>query len=495
MTTSTSTPAGLAVVAFTVLAAGALAFATAAQGPAVLLSLPGLAAAAALLTRPEIGLLLLSATIPVQAAVMIAEQVTAPKLVGILVAGAWLLRKLVRRESWAPILSDGATWLALIFLALAAASTLWGETGPGTSRQLTLLVQLIVLGVVVSDLGSSWTWLDRAVKLLVLGAFVAGVLIIAQFALSGVRRAGEGVTGGSVNSAARVMVTALPFAFYLVRASPGRGWRAFGSAFILVAVAAVVTTFSRTSFLLLPPVILFYYGQALRTRKRLGWLAVPIVAAVLAFPLLPRERVSSRIATIAPYLAATVGERESGEISSGRGYHLRIALAIFADHPVLGSGYGSYGQQFLAYQWDLPGARKVYLSQRSSHGSHAGLLAELGAAGALLWVGLFIALGRGLLRSWRRCPRAHGSVPAEILLALIVSMALQALYGFAADIHQNKLFWLLVGLCIAAKRLADRPRAAAPAAPPPDRDATRGRPRRLSPPPTFHPDHERMVAR
>lgn len=448
---------GPALAVITALATGAIAFAASDRSAVVFLLLPALAVVVALIARPDLGLLLLAATIPVQAAVMIADQVTAPKLIGLVVTGAWFLQKLLRRESWMPILANGTLWIGLILLALAAASLFWGDVTPKTQRQIILLAQLIVLCVLVSDLASSWTLIDRTVKLLVLGAFAAGVLIIAQFALGGVRRAGEGVTGGSVNSAARVMVIVLPFAFYLIRGAQRRGWRLLGTAFVFVATAAVVTTFSRTSFLFLPPVLGFYYFRTLKDRKRLPWLVVPIFAGLLALPFVPRERLAYRIATIAPYLSATVGQRESGEVSSGRGYHMRIALAIFADHPVLGSGYGSYGENFLEYQWNLPGAHKVYLSPRSSHGSHAGLLAELGAAGLLLWLGLFAAMARGLIRIWRGRLAAPYTNQGELVVAFAVVMTLNLAYGFAADLHQDKLFWLLVGLCIAVIRLAERP--------------------------------------
>ncbi len=135
---------------------------------------------------------------------------------------------------------------------------------------------------------------------------------------------------------------------------------------------------------------------------------------------------------------------------SARGYHLLVGLEIFADHPVLGVGYGNYGDYFLHdYQFEVEGMSKLWGSRRSPHSSNIGILADLGLVGLALW--LFL-LGVGLyavFRAWRTMRgRGYGSDGFFLVQAVAYPWYLPSL--------EQKLFWIVLSLTVVTHGLAMR---------------------------------------
>ena len=94
------------------------------------------------------------------------------------------------------------------------------------------------------------------------------------------------------------------------------------------------------------------------------------IVSIAVFRFVPVEKMIERAESIAPYVQQTLdGGRSQTSTVSERGYHIRVALAIFADHPIIGAGYGGYGPLFLRYQRDVPGSPLIYKSARSAHGT------------------------------------------------------------------------------------------------------------------------------
>jgi O-antigen ligase len=404
--------------------------------------------------RPDIGVLFIGATIPVEQAAMFEGNVTATRVIGVIVAAGWIANKILRRERLDRPFTRPLVILCLGFLAYSAVSTMWAPYYSGTVTRIATLAQLVVLAVIVADLGSRWQRLDRIAKSLLVGALLAAALILVQYASGGVRRAGENIAAGDMNSAARLLVMVMPIAFYLLMSQQRSVWRLIGVAYLGAATIAVVATFSRSSLVLLPLVLVAQYAIAMRHRVRLRWLAVPLIVLVFGIRFVPMDRIEERVATIAPYLGATLTGDPTGEVQSSRGYHLRIGLAIFRDHPILGAGYHSYGDHFLRYQFEVAGADRLYRSRRSSHGSHWGLLADLGLVGISLWIALLVVVPIALIRGYRRLSRESANTERLLVLAILVSVALNIPYGATAEIHKFKLFWFFIGMAIAASELS-----------------------------------------
>jgi O-antigen ligase len=440
------------VAGIAVLAAAGLLGLMAGGGTNLVLLLPVVAAGGlVLLIHPVVGVLLLAGTIPLEAALMI-EGASAPRLVGVAVFGAWGVQKLVRREPLSPLLQPGLAQIAALFLALACLSLLWAEFPQGVERRLFLLFQLILLSILILDLASSWERLAWIAKMLVVAATVAALLTLEQYYLGGARRAGAGIVGG-INRTAVTLVAILPFAFYLLRSSETRIWRFLGLAYIGMSGVAVAATLSRMNFLMYPTVVglhLFLMARSRPERARVLILGFVTAVVILAMPM---EVIRDRTATIAPYIAQTLDPDDSGEGQSGRGFHLRIGLEIFKDHPILGAGYQNYNPQFLTYQWELPGATRIWQSPRSPHSSHVGILANLGIVGFALWLALF-GLAFKYLWTAARMPAPHSSTQVLLSQSLAIAVGLQFAYGIYSEIHQGKIFWLIIGMTLAVWRLS-----------------------------------------
>ena len=438
-------------------AAGLVGALAVGNGFAVLMLPTVLVGAVILFARPVIGLFLVAATIPLEAALMVGGR-SVVALIGIAVFGVWAAQKLLRREPLIPLVSSGLIQLALLLFALGCMSILWAQSPAGVPWRAILLLQLILLSVLVLDLTSSWERAAWVAKALVLAGAVAALLTVEQYFVGGARRAGGDVTG-SLNRTASTMVTILPFAFFLWRSRESTFWRILGMSYVGMSAVAVSATLSRMNFLLFPMVVFFHLALMARTRGERG--RVLMLAAIAAFVVsfLPMEAVRQRADTILPFLASAAGveqvsEEEYRPTDTARTYFMRLGWEMFKDRPVLGSGFGSFQAQAHLYQWDVSRSPFEWLRPgRSPHSSHVAFLADVGLVGFLMWIGLLVV---GLRYGWRAWqggsdPRSH-----QVLLAQAVGVAvvLQLLYGFYSEVHQDKIVWLILGLAVAVHRLA-----------------------------------------
>jgi O-antigen ligase len=404
-----------------------------------------------LFARPSVGLFLFAAMIPVESALMIGGRSVAA-LVGMAVFGVWASRKLLRREPLLLILSSRLTQLSFFLFAYACLSLLWAYDTTGVQRQLVLLLQLILLSALVLDLASSWERVAWVARFLVLAGTVAALMTAEQYFFGDARRAGEGVTGG-INRTAVTLVTILPFAFYLWRSAQVMAWRLLGLTYIGLSAVAVMATFSRMNYLLLPIVVFANLVLMARVaRERVQVLALAAVG-VLALSWIPMDALQSRVETIVPYVSQTVASDDSFETYSARGYLMRIGLEMFKDRPLLGSGYDNYRAQTDIYQWRVSGSPYEYLPEgRSPHSSHMAMLVGLGVVGFLIWMSLFVLAGLWIWNAWRdeRDPASDRSL---LLQALGIAVGLQIIYGFYGLTHTDKLVWLVLGLAAAVRTL------------------------------------------
>ncbi|MGI9629087.1 MAG: O-antigen ligase family protein [Longimicrobiales bacterium] len=442
--------AGIVLLALASLGVGA---AVAYFGPVAILAAVGVFGAVLMVRRPLYGLVLLVATLPIENASMF-EGFTAARIIGIAVAAGWLVGKLLRNESFERVFSASITWLSGAFVLLVLASTTWAGDPTLVPRGVVLLTQLVVLGMIVLDVVDSWDEAHLLLRALIVGGLVgAGLTLYDSIQTGG--RAGEAVAG--INGTAEIMVTLMPFAFYLVASERSLFWRLLPVAFIGVGSGAVVGTMSRWSMMLLPAVILIMTIQVLRAGRGRGWLLLGFAALTIA--LFSQEdsfeRLERRIQSIMPYLSTTVQADAAGGLS-GRGYHLAVGVAMFRDYPILGVGYNNFGDRFLyEYQYRVPGGNNLWTSRRSPHSSHVGILAELGLVGALLWFGVLFS---ALLNAWRasrtwetRADRVRSTLIFGLLVSLLLQAGPYAMYG---PNQNTKLLWVLVGLSVAVWRLA-----------------------------------------
>ncbi len=409
-----------------------------------------------LVINPLLGLLAMAVVVSFEVAFMLGGA-TLTRLIGPPVAIAWLTHKLLAKEPFKAIVSERFVLASLLFFAFALASLMWAEYPVQVNAEFLRLGMLFALSVLVLDLLREWKHLNMLVRALIVGAIIAATIMVAQYFGTGIRRAGE-LIAGDPNAAAYVLVSLMPFAFYMVRAKRQGVWRFVGLAYLVLGVTAVATSLSRMAFLMIPLIVLAEYWELLRARAgRVFLLGASVIALILALRFMPIEAVQERVQTIGPYIESTLsGDDDPSSGVSGRGYHIRIALAIFQDYPLMGVGYRNYGDHFLRYQRLVPGAERVYRSTRSAHGSHYQVMAELGIFGLLIWTVLFVVSYKNLRLAYKRTSVDRRSAEFQLVRAISLVFLLQVLYGFYTNIHVEKIFWLLLGLTVAARVISGR---------------------------------------
>ncbi len=439
-----------------VLAAIGVAVAITAIGPTAAIAVPGVAAVIVFAAQPFVGLLAIVLPLAFEDALLLGGA-TLTRLLGLTLAVVWFLRKLIRRESWSRITRTGLLVVVLALVAWAMLSTVWSEYEIRAAAQFLRLGMLVAVCALVIDLVTTWNRVEWLSRVLVLGGVTgAGVTVTQYFAL-GVRRAGGAVAGG-VNATAAILLTILPFAFFLMRRDGKVVWRLVGLAYLALAILAVTVTFSRMAFLMLPLILLAELWHTVR-RGQLGlrWVLVAVAAIPVIVALAPLDEIVERVSTIGPYIDSTLegGGGELGGEASARGYHLKVALEVFRDHPIIGVGYRNFGYHFMDYyQHEISGKEKLYLSPRSAHSSYFAILADLGLVGIMLWMGVLITAYVNIRQAWRAVGTTTDSVASHAIQAVMFSFLLQIPYGFYAIVQNEKLFWILLGLSVVVGRLA-----------------------------------------
>jgi O-antigen ligase len=148
---------------------------------------------------------------------------------------------------------------------------------------------------------------------------------------------------------------------------------------------------------------------------------------------------------------------------TGRPSLWAAALRIFADHPVSGTGPGSFTRVYQAYQpslLELPLQSRPIGTLPHAHNIFLNALAELGVFGPLC---IALLLGSGLwiaYRVWREQPPSRPEAGLALgLLATIAAVCLQELTESGTIFRmgtQNVFFWVFLGLVVGLWR-ARRP--------------------------------------
>src|SRR5690606_28550781 len=161
--------------------------------------------------QPLLGIYTVTVTLPVEDLIPGIGGATGAKVLGILVFASWLSRKVIIRDSWRAILSTDFFFVSLVALFWVFASALWAKYRGTTFQGVFTQIQLFALSLLVIDLITSWNRFIWLGKFLVVGGLIAAVAAMDQYFLDGVKRAGDGITGG-INHTASTLVTIIPFA-------------------------------------------------------------------------------------------------------------------------------------------------------------------------------------------------------------------------------------------------------------------------------------------
>ncbi|MEA2626534.1 MAG: hypothetical protein QOD06_2579 [Candidatus Binatota bacterium] len=256
------------------------------------------------------------------------------------------------------------------------------------------------------------------------------------------------------NDIAFVVACTLPLSGMLFADGAGAGkWLA--GAIALLAAPTMVATQSRTGFVCLLVVGAVVVLRATRGRAMLR-IGVVVAALGIAIPFAPASY-WERIATLwgeAPR-HATRENYDAAGFEAARGRIWRNGLTILAEHPLLGVGAGV----FEVAEGRVHHGRGKWTT---AHNSFLQVAVELGLVGLALFVYLIYRAwrnARDFAREAVRMPALVGD--AWLGHALEISIYGYMLAGSALSQGYSYLLYWLLGMAVAARRLATESAAAA----------------------------------
>lgn len=401
----------------------------------VVLGLLGLTVLLVLVLRLDLAVLAYVAVEPVGNLLPSVAGVSAVRLVGAVLFGAWLVRLVLDSRPVAlrhpAVLAAGA--LLVTLLASTALSPNGSAGAEVAGRYLSYLAVLVVLLDSMVRRVDPWT----VVRVFVWSCTVAAVIGLAVFVRDGGRAVGP---QEDPNDLAFFLIAAVPFAIASARSS-ARHVLGYGAATALLLVGTAAT-FSR--------------GAALGL---LVAVAVGLVIGLLRFRHVVLASLAVVVGVVAVWAAVpTVVDRSLAEKQTvaqanveSRFASWYVAAEMTADHPVLGTGPGGYRTHF-----------SVYEARRTTDPSHLDVAhqmmldvsSELGLLGAAAFASM---LGAGVVAARRSAgPSADLRFLPRDSRRLLGAAALASLAAtLAAALFLSEQFYLPLWLLVAVAAAID----------------------------------------
>ncbi|MCM4078191.1 O-antigen ligase family protein [Paractinoplanes hotanensis] len=349
---------------------------------------------------------------------------------------AALLASFALEIRWAPRGRQGAAPILLAiyaFLGYQAVSSAWTPPGALVSAALTDLVAIALLVFVYAQLAE---WDRDRVVALTMGCFQAAAWVYFLAAAAGLGRGPAGrwaALGGGPNVFVRLMVLGIFSSIYLYATRRRLGWLVGVPAFLFGAVASG----SRGGLVALALTVVLAAPAVLPGLRRGGAKPLLLVIALLV----------GGVAIAGDSILAFVQQRfisttfEQG-YASGRDVIFQMALNLWLQHPLLGTGIGSF-----------PVIADLGFGVAYIHNLVLAVAAEGGIVGIVLLLNSFYQFRR----QFTRVPRAERSL--ESRTAAYSGIFVAAACMFSGDYYDARLMWILLILAVVrpAESAAPRP--------------------------------------
>jgi putative inorganic carbon (hco3(-)) transporter len=360
-----------------------------------------------------------------------------------LAAGMMALRRVGRVE---PLYFDGVRGIALLcFAGLTTASIAW-SINPDASRSTAIdLLKLTAIYLTLVNVVTTPRRLAIVCGALVLGSIVTAYGVIDSHFTGTPQTLEEGYRAHWVevyadpNRSAMNLGLVVPLAVaFLARKESGWGWRLVCALAVVMAVVAIVFTFSRGGFIGLTAAMCVW---ALREQKKLRSVLLGVALAAGLAVFAPKSFWERN---------ETVTTFHEDASAMGRVYAWQVTSRISLDKPLLGVGAGSF-----RFAWPLyapPESHRAYVA----HNIFLDVIGELG------WVGLFFFLvfagsSTGGAFEASRDPRM-GWLARGLAASMTGYLICDLFSGYILSAH----LYVLFGLAACAQRIAQAQEAKAP---------------------------------
>ncbi len=256
------------------------------------------------------------------------------------------------------------------------------------------------------------------------------------------------------NMWSEIIVAVIPLVLFRVINDTAMKDKLFGAATLAILLVVTLNTYSRGAYLALMVVgALTFIIYARRINPIVAFSVFGLV--VLMIPLLPSSYIArfDSLSFLTPSSEGESGIYKDGSLQ-GRSSVMLSALAMFADHPLIGVGAGNFQNNYPKYS-QIVGIEYEY-GERDPHSLYTQIMAETGALGLIFFIGVVISLLRGLSRSIKSIDRFPGFKSyAPWLFSLQVSIVGYLVAAIFLHNAYIRYFWVLVALSITAIQLID----------------------------------------
>lgn len=230
--------------------------------------------------------------------------------------------------------------------------------------------------------------------------------------------------------------------------------RALWVAALLAAAVVIPITFSRAGWVFAFLVALSVIALARRRKPALA--LVGLIVAIFAAVAIIDPLVLSRAALLAENLESPFRNHafldrapwlrflEVLPLDSVRQYLVGSGLIMFADHPILGIGFGDFSQ---ALRGPYSGLVPIGVDNTASHTSVVTVLAETGLVGLAIVLVTAVSFVRSSIRALNQTREGRALILAPLVGLLLIVLDSQ----LSGRLFEEPYLWLLLGLAYAAQ--------------------------------------------
>lgn len=381
--------------------------------------------------------------------------------------------KVVRQEK-AKLTSFTLNFSILSFISICILSLIWSNSFFISLKELPLFLAGPLLYFVINNNISDERQISRILNTLLIVGSAFGIYGIFQyngidfsFWLRNIGRQQVFGLFGNVNFFAEYLIIPLPIAVSLFFATQNKLKKIILLIGIIVMGASLTLTFTRGSYLsfgvsLIFMFFLFLISQGKNFIKKNRKIFIIILAVVIIITFLfiiptPLNKSGTAIERIKSRISIS-------QFAQGSSIKRRIAIWKFTalmirDHPLLGSGIGTYKYNTLKYQAEFfkqGENRSLYPHgfANKAHNEYLQLWAEMGIVGLGIFIWLIISYFSCGLKILRKIKDEYKQGIIIGLMGSVVAVLIDGLLGFPLHLPATViLFWLVLALTIATIKI------------------------------------------
>jgi O-antigen ligase len=258
------------------------------------------------------------------------------RIMGLILAVFWITTMLIEGQFRKPHLFHV---LALLFFLWNFMSIFWTLDIQNTIQRIKTYSQIFLLMLIYWEVFQKPENLTVGLQAYIFGGYVLISSTINNYINGNVAVAYEGrytATGVNANDLTLILMIGLPIAMQLVfvasQTKKGTMLKLINLAYVPLAIYSIILTGSRTSLIAIIPFgIYLVVTQQIKFNQKIFVFAIFMISLLTFLPFIP-DSVINRLGTI----GNSIGEGDLG----GRVNLWREAIAVYAQHPVLGIGSG-----------------------------------------------------------------------------------------------------------------------------------------------------------